>query len=489
MLNLNLSQKGLLLIGVLLAIELIFVSTLTTLLNQAEYEIWKEAHAKTVIAKADETLNVIQGGIVALVSYRMSRNPAAAARIDAIIGQAPEEVHSLELLLKDYSGDKSDLRGVIATTDRAVDLIKSYKSFIDEGEQAVFRESEILAEIDRSFEQLTQGLQSVTKIEREIAAQPPASEARSRLLVKYALLSGVAINIVLAVILGLSFTKGIVKRLSIMIDNTQQLAAGKPLNEPLTGSDEITRLDRTFHEMADGLKEVDRWKREFFAMVTHDLRSPLSAISGALALMIKGVHGELSDKNLETCRRAQRGAARLLALANDLLDIEKMEAGKWELVLDTVSAQELFQQSIESIQTLAQQSNVNVESQHNQIELFADKKRLVQVIVNLLSNAIKFSPGNSTVTLTATETPGWIEITVSDQGRGIPKSDLDKVFNRFEQLKATDAIVKGGSGLGLAVCRGIIEEHKGKIGVDSEEGKGSTFWVRVPALGGALQKH
>ncbi len=112
--------------------------------------------------------------------------------------------------------------------------------------------------------------------------------------------------------------------------------------------------------------------------------------------------------------------------------------------------------------------------------LVADANRLVQVLVNLLSNAIKFSPPDAQVTITLVADETWLEFSVIDQGRGIPPEFLDSVFDRFVQVRDTDATVKGGTGLGLPICKGIVEEHSGTIGVTSEVGKGSRFWFKIP---------
>jgi signal transduction histidine kinase len=123
------------------------------------------------------------------------------------------------------------------------------------------------------------------------------------------------------------------------------------------------------------------------------------------------------------------------------------------------------------------------------INVNADGDRLVQVIVNLMSNACKFSPKGATVTVRVDEIPNWIEVKVIDRGRGIPAKFKNLLFQRFQQVEASDAKRKGGTGLGLAICKGIIEAHGGTIGVESEEGKGSVFWFRIPAAqAGAKEK-
>jgi two-component system, OmpR family, sensor histidine kinase VicK len=167
-------------------------------------------------------------------------------------------------------------------------------------------------------------------------------------------------------------------------------------------------------------------------------------------------------------------------MINTLLDVERMESGNMEMNKEVAEISTIVSQAVNSVGYLAEKSGIKIVSEFEPIEAFADAGSLVQVMVNLLANAIKFSPSGSTITISALETPHFIEVRVSDQGRGIPKDALPSVFDRFKQVEASDRTEKGGSGLGLAICKSIIEAHGGIIGVESAEGKGTTFWWRLP---------
>jgi signal transduction histidine kinase len=215
-------------------------------------------------------------------------------------------------------------------------------------------------------------------------------------------------------------------------------------------------------------------------MLSHDLRSPLGAIQGSLVLLKAGAMGALSEQAMTRISSAERIATQLIRLINDLLDIEKAEAGKFELVKEEFSLSEMLSQTLESVQTLADQKKITLEKTDFEAQIIADRDRLFRVLVNLLSNAIKFSPENSKVTVEAEIKLGFVEIRVSDQGRGIARADQVRIFDRFQQVEAADATIKGGSGLGLAICRTIVEKHGGTISVESEPGKGSTFKFKIP---------
>ncbi|MBX9670478.1 MAG: PAS domain S-box protein [Candidatus Obscuribacterales bacterium] len=226
--------------------------------------------------------------------------------------------------------------------------------------------------------------------------------------------------------------------------------------------------------------EIERMKREFVAMVSHDLRSPLTSLQGTLSLLETTRFGELNDTGITMVKRADRDLARLIQLIDGLLDLEKIQAGKMILEKNTVDLLTVIERSVSSVSYLFEQKNIKVEIAENPVEVFADSSKLVQVVINLLSNASKFSPRNSTVSIFCEDFDSYAEIRIKDQGRGIPAAKLNSVFERFQQVEAKDHSEKGGKGLGLTICKAIVEAHGGTIGVESVEGEGSTFWLRIP---------
>lgn len=224
--------------------------------------------------------------------------------------------------------------------------------------------------------------------------------------------------------------------------------------------------------------EVERLKREFVAMVSHDLRTPLTSVEASLTLLSAGALGELPPDAVSTVRIAENEIARLRGLVNDLLDIAKIEAGRMDMKFENVSLGHVIVQSIHSVQALADEKGIRIEFEESDAEAFADGSRLIQVLVNFLSNAVKYSPDESSVKIELRSTPDWHEVRVIDQGPGIAPEYHELVFHRFGQAKGEKQ--KEGTGLGLAIAKTIVEQHGGTIGVDSELGKGSQFWFRLP---------
>ena len=228
-------------------------------------------------------------------------------------------------------------------------------------------------------------------------------------------------------------------------------------------------------------REVERMKKEFVSTVSHELRTPLTSIRGSLTLLAVGAMGALPEQVKKVVSIAERNTIRLIGLINDILDIEKLEAGKLDMVFENSPLTNILERSEQAVSAFAANNGVTLDIQPTGLMVHADGDRLVQVIVNLVSNAVKFSPKGAAVTVASEEIPGgMIEIRVIDRGRGIPESFKNRLFQRFQQVEASDAKKKGGTGLGLAICKGIVEQHGGSIGVESEEGRGSMFWFRVP---------
>jgi signal transduction histidine kinase len=256
-----------------------------------------------------------------------------------------------------------------------------------------------------------------------------------------------------------------------------------------------SRASRTMlEETVDRLREVERLNNGFLSTASHELRTPLTSIRGSLGLLASGVLGPLSGEAEEVVAIAERNAVRLMALINDILDLERLETGTIELRFAQVPVGSILRRALESLTAFGDQDGITVEAPEVSSTIWGDADRVVQVVVNLLSNAVKFSPPGGVVTIGVWLLDGWVEFRVTDRGRGVPVAERRAIFERFRQVETSDAREKGGTGLGLAICKSIVEQHGGTIGVESEEGTGSTFWFRVgtspgpvePRLGRAL---
>lgn len=227
-------------------------------------------------------------------------------------------------------------------------------------------------------------------------------------------------------------------------------------------------------------KKLQKTKERFIATISHDIRSPLASISNSIQLLLEGARGPIPDKVSIVFERVKSSISKLMNLAEDLLEIERLESGKLVMESQYVSTYDVCVSAQELVESFAQKRDIRINSDLTDIGALGDEKRIVHVIVNLLSNAIKFSNSNSEIELKAKRTGEFAEISVSDYGQGIAEEDLDFIFERFGQAKQADKTAYKSSGLGLAICKGIVEGMSGEIGVESELEKGSRFWIRLP---------
>lgn len=229
------------------------------------------------------------------------------------------------------------------------------------------------------------------------------------------------------------------------------------------------------------LKHMESLKDEFVSTVSHELRTPLTSISGAISLIRGGVVGEVPESMQEMLTVAGSNAHRLSALINDLLDMEKLVAGKMNFSFEIVDLPALLNESLAAMESYAEPLGVALQCVGNgPVNINVDPLRLLQVLTNLLSNACKFSPRGGVVLLQYEVGDNQVEVSVIDQGTGIPESFRSRIFQKFSQADGSSMRSKGGTGLGLVICKELVERMHGAIGFESCEGQGTRFWFRLP---------
>lgn len=228
--------------------------------------------------------------------------------------------------------------------------------------------------------------------------------------------------------------------------------------------------------------QLQQLKNEFISTVSHELRTPLTSIKGALGLLSSGTLGSVPETMEKLLQVAQSNSERLSQLIDDLLDIEKLVAGKMPFAFCAVNVRAELEQVVRNLQPYANQYRVQLQLDEipATLHINADKLRLQQVLTNLLSNAIKFSDKNSTVTLKASRLSDYGRIEIHDTGIGIAPEFQPRIFERFAQADGSSSRQSGGTGLGLAICKELVEQMGGSIGFDSVVNRGSVFYFSLP---------
>ncbi|MBX9951038.1 MAG: hypothetical protein K2Y39_17845 [Candidatus Obscuribacterales bacterium] len=246
-------------------------------------------------------------------------------------------------------------------------------------------------------------------------------------------------------------------------------------------SKEEKRYFCTVHDVTE-LRAVERLKEKFLSIVSHDLRAPITSIGISFNLLSEGKRGPLPEKVTSVLERAEGSLSTLTVLVNELLDLNKLEAGKMSLNASVVSALDICTKAKDALIGLADSAGINLLIADTDCSLWADELRLTQALTNLISNAIKFSPSGSSVRIEVKLNDDFAELRVIDQGPGIPDSEKAHVFDKFKQTSVKSNLKGKSSGIGLAIVKAVAEAHKGCAGVENAPGGGSIFFLKIPRL-------
>jgi two-component system sensor histidine kinase GlrK len=284
------------------------------------------------------------------------------------------------------------------------------------------------------------------------------------------------------ILLAFSITRSITVPLSRMKKKTGEIAEGifeADLN--LSSPPEIGALARDFNIMCAKLKEVDRMKSDFYSNMSHEMRTPLTSIREGTNMFLEGLGGEVTEKQRELLTIVAEESTRLIQLVNPLLDLSKLEAGMVAFHFVKTDLAPLVVRSVREVTPLAEAKNIGIESDIGEIpSMSVDAERIMQVLRNLLGNALKFTPSGGSVRVAVRRVEDEVHVSVTDTGPGIPKEQISGIFEKFHQASPDGSRRFQGTGLGLAIVRHIVHAHGGRVWVESEFGRGSTFTFGLP---------
>jgi signal transduction histidine kinase/FixJ family two-component response regulator len=304
-------------------------------------------------------------------------------------------------------------------------------------------------------------------------------EATPEQPIELPLLGGRRFESLLALPLSLSADQQVFGLL-VMLDKPGGFSAADEKFLELYGSEAAIAVHNS--RLYEHTRVLDRLKSEFVAVVSHEIRTPLTSVKGAVELLTDDRYFQNNEQQTKLLNIAHANAERLLVLINDILDFSKLESASLPMRMAVESMEPVVRQAVQNLRTLIAERRIVLDAvfEPGLPDLLMDSNRIAQVLTNLLSNAIKFSAPEGRIEVRAETAGPMLRVSVRDCGEGIAPADIHKLFRKFSQIDSGSTRRVGGTGLGLVICKGIVEQHGGTIGVESVPGEGSTFYFLLP---------
>lgn len=485
----SLATKGIVLIALPILIELIALSLLWHFVMEADTEAKKQSNARDIAAETSHILlQFFQLGSQILL-YR-AEGPAGERRVYVELKESMKQSTSrLTALAGELpEPEKIRVKQIETRIDRAVALVGGYITemtspahILGAFDVAGFRKQlmDQVLPLERDAKHFTD-LSKNNELYGKWTEK--ASNERHLLLIGSLVLP----NILIAIALASFYSKSVRSRIRRIDSNVYRFLEGRMLDRSMPSEDEISDVDEAFHQMSAKLIAADLEMQNYYDSMQRNLAEPLRELRSVLIASSESA-SPLTETGRAKVLKSVATTDRLISLIKELGKIESISTANAQDVTPmkvefaACQIEDILSSSIASVAEFAAKKDVSLSSDcAKSLMVQADSAKLVQVIVNLLSNAIKFSPPGSAIEVFAFKTDKNIEIHVKDQGPGIPLNEQIRLFKRFNQIESIKSSDIKGSGLGLAICRDIVVAHGGEIGVTSEPGKGSDFWLRLP---------
>jgi signal transduction histidine kinase len=477
-------HKSLILVLLPLLIQTIFFFQLGGVVAKAERMALAERRQSTVVEQVNWLIAIFMSttsnlGTYIITGHKPYAEEGKLALIDLrrqfdelenLLADSPKQLGHVRQMREIVEVQLKELQALEPTEERNsfTYLWSHMKEFRETMQEVGVRTGVLMRMISSEKDQLS-------KVRKE--------EARARQSVKDQLLIGMIVNFILVGILLIWFINDITGRLSQLVENARKIPTGQLLDAHVKGSDELAYLDEVLHNAAEDLKKANDHRQSLMEMVAHDLRSPLMSCQVSMQILSSDKMPELPPIAVRQINSVQGNIKRVVEMVNDLLTIDKLEAGKLELEIDEIDVSELAAEAIESVSALAREKQIKINNTCTGEIVDGDFKRLLQILLNYLSNAIKFSPPQSTISVYCGKQDDFVVIFVQDQGPGLEQEDQEHLFEKFYQVSNSEdsqGQKSKGFGLGLAICKLLAEAHGGEVGVESQLGKGSRFWLTIP---------
>jgi len=482
----KLKQIGVILLGLPLVCQLALGTVLIVDLNQLDAAAKREANAKTVIACCGAVRAALAKYTLLLGAQRFDSSEDSAARLEQLSSLVETQLNTLKAQVKGEPQAEEDVRIYHAALDRLLEFFADASTQYTGGQIGThvarfINEGEYLEELTASYKDTLRRegdlIDRYSPVENEF--RPKAIKDREAAL--NLVIAGVVLNAIIVVVLAVFFGRVTLSRLNQLMKNIGKFSKGDVALDPVDGgNDEISELDREFRLMAEARQQAEQFRRSLYAMVSHDLRSPLTSASLTLSTVLEKERQSLSPPTLKKLERLNHETSRLVKLANSFLDLEQAESGTLELHKSERNPTDLIDAAVNAVKGMSDAKRIEIVAHATATTIFCDPDRIVQVLVNLLSNSIRYAPRDSTIKLTFTSGNNNARFEIEDKGPGVPESERAILFTRFAQIAQPEKQEGGGTGLGLYICKLLIDAHGGQIGMQPGADGGSCFWFELP---------
>ena len=463
-----------------LIIQSFFIALLLTELNRVEVDTRREMLAREYVSKVDQLLVDAYKATGALfrLSYEESTRDDEAFRKN--LKKSESNLDEIRVLSRRLYG--SNDRQFNENIQEIRSIIKKLR--IIRGNQLKIMARREIRPQDNLMgfmfvDNFLRAAGELAELEHARLDQELGRSQASRDTVKTLVYYGLVANVIAAFVIAIFFARNIESKINKLLANIDHFSKKEDLIPPHKVDDELSQVDKTFYEMASELKEAQIVKQNFIAMIGHDIRSPLTSIRGVFDLL-KDEKSISEDPDIEDLVEGGYGeTGRLISLTSNLLDVQALESGHFSINTASEDLFKVVEQSILSLKSISKGKKVSIVNQVSEnLEAFIDRNRIIQVLINLLANAINHSPENSQIVISSRLEENFVILEVADMGRGVDEKEKQTVFEAYSHSKDSHSM---SLGLGLAICRAIVEAHGGEIGVKGNKPSGAIFYFSLPA--------
>lgn len=473
-------QKGLVMICVPLASELIFVSMLFLMLLQAQDEIRAEQHSRDLIEQTNELLTDYINVVIGAIAYRVTQAELDEKLFHDSALFMEHTLNSIRELTKDSPNERRQVADFVPMLNSTrMDCQGLIKRTSPEGLAGLLDLQKSVVKLSAKANHCTERIDQFLLAQENIEKSGPLMRSKARERIQFVVMAGIALNVFITVFLALYFTTEIAGRIRTLIENSLRFPAGKPLMPALQGSDELSEFDRNFRATVRRIEEAESFKKQLVGVISHELRTPLTSIDAIVSLLLAGGAGQLGESVIERLEKAEQNVSEVMSLVNDLLDIERMEAGKFPLHCRAEKISDLFEFAVKSVSKAAAEKQIMLASQPCEGSLVIDIDQMSKALTKMLLHCLELSSSLSTIKLEAHEREDTVFISVSSDHVSSENSPGQlQMFDKLQSLRY-GAESRSSDILGLALCQAIVAQHRGSVGLDAESNK---YWLQLPKV-------